>query len=637
MLKTGTVTLGLNYWASHAATEMWSKWDAEQVSKDLEVIAEHGMELIRVFPLWNVFQPLNITKYCGASGETLREMRMGEDERPLPDTPAGRAGMSETMMEHFEEFADIAHKHGLKLIVSIMTAHMTGRHFVPQAMENRDLFTDPLALKWSARFYDYFVRRMKAHPAIFAWETGNEAAFTYPIASAEAAWVWTNYIHNTIRLADDSHPIIGVPVHGLNPVKKDLNARWLIADQAELSDYTNIHRYDLCNAPATMDGFNHLRNVLRAVAENRMIEDIGGKPCFIEETGTWRTTVNSLQGMGNATRNILWNSWADNCRGLLWWCSFDQEKFDIAPYNWGEWAGLEHGIFTDDRKAHPAAQAMKHFRHFLDSLPFEQLPPPKEDAVCLVDDGDIAYSSFVLARQAGINLKFQSTRAPLTDADIYFLPSVELRGGLSTTDWEALLEKVRNGATLYMSYEDCNLSRLKDVCGMEISCRRKTSGTMTYKFDGFNIDLAHEVEKIIEIDTADVLGEDINGNPVFIMNRYGKGKVYSLMFPIEKQVFDNPGTFEKDCWRVYRSVLSKEHLAKTSNSQLIITEHFFTDRQVGIILVNCSMKAIRESLEFISGWNPGSVYSDCDECKFSDDTVLMPPNSGMLIMLNKDI
>ena len=638
MLDSGTMTLGVNYWASHAATQMWSKWDADVVDRDLKAIAEHGMTLIRVFPLWHDFQPLNITKYCGPGPEGRpREMRLGESEEPLPDTPAGRSGMSETMMERFEEFADIAEKYGIKLIAALMTAHMTGRLYVPRAMENRDLFSDPFALKWEARFYDYFVRRMKNHPAIFAWETGNESNYMHEIPSSEAAWVWTCYLHNIIRLADDTHPIIGVPVRGLNPTRITPDERWLVADQAEHADIMNVHKYDcMSGGMGTLDGYNHLRNVFGAAAENRIMEDVGGKPSFIEETGLWRTTMTSLDGLGKAVRNIMWNCWADNCRGLLWWCSFDQEKFDIPPYNWGEWPGLEHGIFTDDRRPHPAAGAMKKFRKFLDGLPFKELPRVREDAVCLIDDPAIAKISFILARQNGINLRFRSTRTSLTDSDVYFLPSVELRGGLSTTDWEALLEKVRNGATLYLSYEESNLSRQKDVCGMELKYSRRTSGDMKYDFVNFDMTLPCSVEKVLDIQTAEILGKDSHDNPVFLKNRYGTGTVYALMLPLEKIIFENSGMFEKGCWQIYRTVLPKESLIATQNPDLIATEHFFDDTTVGVVLVNCSMDGACEQLEMADGWTVDKAYSECDECSLSDGNLSMPPNSGMLVMLKKE-
>ena len=192
MLESGKLVVGLNYWASDSATRMWRNWDRDTVERDLALFEAYGITMLRVFPLWSDFQPLNLLCYGGSSrGTTPREVTLGEEERPLPDTPAGQAGLDEVMLEHFRELCDIAARHHIELIVAVMTVHMTGRHFVPRAMENRDLFTDPFALKWEMKFYDGFVRAVKDCPAIAAWETGNEMNYTAPVKNADHAWVWT--------------------------------------------------------------------------------------------------------------------------------------------------------------------------------------------------------------------------------------------------------------------------------------------------------------------------------------------------------------------------------------------------------------------------------------------------------------
>ena len=49
---------GCNYWASHAGIYMWRNWSAADVERDLELLAAHNMNVLRVFPLWPDFQPL---------------------------------------------------------------------------------------------------------------------------------------------------------------------------------------------------------------------------------------------------------------------------------------------------------------------------------------------------------------------------------------------------------------------------------------------------------------------------------------------------------------------------------------------------------------------------------------------------
>ena len=45
LFKKGTMSLGVNYWASHAATRMWTEWDETIVEKDIKNLAEIGCEM----------------------------------------------------------------------------------------------------------------------------------------------------------------------------------------------------------------------------------------------------------------------------------------------------------------------------------------------------------------------------------------------------------------------------------------------------------------------------------------------------------------------------------------------------------------------------------------------------------------
>ena len=630
MFETGKLTLGLNYWASENATRMWKYWNAESVEKDLALFAEYGVKVLRVFPLWSDFQPIRLLQYGGSVNATTdREVCLGEDERPLPDTVAGRAGLDAVMMERFREFCDIAQKYGIKLIVAIMTAHMTGRHFVPPAIENRDMMTDPFALKWSMKFYDAFVRIMKDHPAIAAWETGNEMNYTAPVKSADHAWVWTKMMHDIIRLADPDRPIVGVMAEGLDPAK----SKWLIADQGELADYASVHRYDIQN-PAAADGWMHLRNLCRNAAECRIISDIGGKPCFTEETGNWRNMALTLEGVGNAVKCLLWNAYAENSRAFLWWCAFDQENMEFAPYHWGDWPGLEHGVFSADGKAHPSAKAVAYFGKLLESLPFEALPEVKEDAICIVDNMEAAYSSYILARQAGINLKYQAARGVLSDANVYMLPSVDCRGGISTENWKLLREKVYNGASCYLSADDCNLPGLREFCGFEIASRRQATAPFSCELSGAVLDLKCDLEKRIQSTTAEVILRDKEGNALMLRNQFGKGVVYTLTFALEKVLGSTPRAYDQAWWKIYNLVIDKKLLMKSSDSAVILTEHCFDDQSAAVVAVNCSDSEREFTLDTADGLKIKNIYG---EAVMQGNVCKLAPGAGAIFMLNGDI
>ena len=153
--------IGCNYWASHAGTRMWELWDEEIVRNDLARLRGLGCELLRVFPNWRDFQPIELL--AGYRGR-VRAIRMhGED---LPDTPCGRAGVDETMIRRFRTFASIAEENHLQLIVGIVTGWMSGTLFLPPALEKLNALTDSFSIQWQVKFVRCFVRELKECAAI---------------------------------------------------------------------------------------------------------------------------------------------------------------------------------------------------------------------------------------------------------------------------------------------------------------------------------------------------------------------------------------------------------------------------------------------------------------------------------------
>ena len=84
LFKPGTMSVGVNYWASHAATRMWTDWNEKVVEDDIRSIAGLGCVYLRVFPLWSDFQPVMVLRTnCFKGGYKRGYAFVGE--RPLPD------------------------------------------------------------------------------------------------------------------------------------------------------------------------------------------------------------------------------------------------------------------------------------------------------------------------------------------------------------------------------------------------------------------------------------------------------------------------------------------------------------------------------------------------------------------------
>ena len=215
--------VGCNYWASHAGTAMWRDWRPEVVEADFRLLAENGVEVARVFPLWPDFQPIQALT---GGGQSFVEMRFGE--RPLPDTPAGRAGVDEVMVERFRELCRVAEANRIKLIVGLVTGWMSGRMHVPPAFERVNVITDPTAIRWQVRMVRYLVRELRGCPAIAAWDLGNECNCMAWSDSPSEAWCWSNAITSAVRVEDPDRPVVS----GMHSLQCERGA-WTIQDQGE--------------------------------------------------------------------------------------------------------------------------------------------------------------------------------------------------------------------------------------------------------------------------------------------------------------------------------------------------------------------------------------------------------------------
>ena len=100
---------------------------------------------------------------------------------------------------------------------------------------------------------------------------------------------------------------------------------------------------------------------------------------------------------------------------------------------------------------------MQKFSNFLFEFN-EPLPEKIIDGVCLLTDGQdqwsVALSTFLLAKQAGLDIEFQHANQPLKDSKLYFLPSVNGASVISRRRMQELLKKVQEGAMLYISNDD---------------------------------------------------------------------------------------------------------------------------------------------------------------------------------------
>ncbi len=263
-------TLGVNYWPRRKAMYWWSNFDAAEVDDEFAVIQELGLNVVRLFLLWDDFQP-----------------------EP--------SSVDKSALANLVKVADIAAAHNLGLDVTFFTGHMSGPNWAPRWLlgadqpsryfrEVRQLvsqgkivpggyrnpFTDPLALEAERLLLRTVVGVLKDHPALWMWNLGNEPdLFAWP-PDDQTGRAWVREMTSLIKSIDARHPVtIGLHGGSLNE-NNGLRVDQLFAE----TDIAVMHGYPMYTnwARGPLDP-DFLPFVCAATAA------LAGKPVLMEEFG----------------------------------------------------------------------------------------------------------------------------------------------------------------------------------------------------------------------------------------------------------------------------------------------------------------------------------------------------------------
>lgn len=587
--------LGCNYWASHAGAEMWKNWDEEQVERDMQDLSEYGVKYLRVFPNWKDFQP--VMPVYGGEGRIKEYMLEGCRE---PENPWY---LDEVMLDRFGKFCTVAEKYGMKLIVGLITGWMSGRLFIPSALNGKNLCTDPVALKFELLMVRGIVSRFCDCDVIYAWNLGNECNCMSKVNTREEAMVWTAAVSNAIRAADPDRPVIS----GMHSLSVDRDA-WRITDQADWNDILTTHPYAYFVPYCRNDPIDSIRTLMHGTCETMLYASVGKKPCLVEELGTLGPNICNDDISGSFMRLNLISNWANGSAGLLWWCAHEQLNLETPPYNWFM-LERELGMLDINRRPKPILKEMKKFSDWLGTVDFELEAPVKDALILLTKEQDCwatAFMSFILGKQAGVTLDFLAPNLDIPDSAVYFMPSVHSGCPLYARYYNQLLDKVYNGAVLYVSNGNAFFNKREEVFGASVISSEDTYDSGTFTFNGSVIPYERYCKVGIEPTTAQVLANDGNGKPIFTVNNFGKGKIYYLNFPLEDMLSRQNHAFDGGAYKIYEYVL-KELLEKKTvrklNSKVGVTEN-------GSIatVINYSNEPVKTGLYLQNGKRIGHIF-----------------------------
>jgi len=316
---------GVNYTPSQGWFHHWLDFDLDAVRADFDAIAALGLDHVRVFPLWPLFQP-------------------------------NRGLIRPRAVEQLVALLDAAGERGLDVSVDGLQGHLSSFDFRPawiSTWHRRNMFTDPDVVDAEAEFLRTLAAALADRPNFLGMTVGNEtnqfAGEPHPDPDRlepEQAEAW---LRRMLEACEQGAP-------GRLHLHACYDAAWYLDDHpffpahaARLGSATAIHAW-VFNGTAQIYGSRstvvehhaaYLIELSKAWAQDPH------RPVWLQEVGAPAPHIPAEQA-AEFTRATISN--ALDCPqlwGATWWCSHDVDR-SLADF-----PELEYslGLLTNDGRA----------------------------------------------------------------------------------------------------------------------------------------------------------------------------------------------------------------------------------------------------------------------------------------------
>ena len=359
--------LGVNYWPAETAMAWLQRYDPAVVRRDFGRIATSGMDTVRIFLRWEDVQP------------TRRRL----DPDVLADVV---------------DAADAASEAGVELIVTLFTGHMSGVNWVPawaaggadgderfrvisggraqpRPLVLRNWYSDPEIVEAHEHLAAGVSAALAGHPAVWAWDLGNESSNCTIPPDTGAADRWLDRMTSALRSNDPGRPIT-VGTH-----MEDLETDRMIgpAEAARWCDFVCMHGYpiyaDWSAGPTDADLVPFLTEVTAWLAGDVPVlfeefghptapvglEPVGVQVTEVEAASYAARTIDALREVGSMGA-LLW-CYADYCAEL-----YDEPPLDVAVHE------RTFGLWRADQTPKPVVAEIS-ARRGRDRLPAPRVRP----------------------------------------------------------------------------------------------------------------------------------------------------------------------------------------------------------------------------------------------------------------------
>lgn len=326
--------LGVNYWPAKKGMFWWKDFDKEEVQRDFERISSVGLEIVRLFLLWEDFQP---------SANKINQQAI-----------ANLVGVFR-----------IARECGLKILLTLFVGHMSGANWAPDWLVARNIYQDEEILTASSCLAETIADSVKEEKALFGYDLANEIDNFVRPANRQQARKWLKFIVSRIKAVDDIHPI----TLGLHLKNIEEDRGFWPEDLAEFCDFLSMHSYSIYAkwADSPLDG-------KVAGFTNSLITRMSGAKVMHTEFGLCTTTGSSREA-SNYFDTSLRGLYESGALGAMLWCYSD---YDPAIFNQPPFDKAVHersfGLFRADGKPKPYKDIIKEYQN----LRVKQIPVVKE-------------------------------------------------------------------------------------------------------------------------------------------------------------------------------------------------------------------------------------------------------------------
>ncbi len=426
------IWLGANFWSRTGGPLMWRNYDGNVVSEELQVLAEHGLNMTRSFAYW-------------------------PDFHPAPDR------IDDEMLDRFADFLDRHLALGMQSVPTFIIGHMSGENWDPAWRGERDLYADVWLVARQAWFAGQFVRRLTDHPAVAGWLLSNEM----PIygrprhlglepAHREVVTPWAQLLIEAVRAAGGTQPVsTGDGTWGVEMTGQDNG--FSVREIAPLVDFLGPHVYRM----ETDLVRQHLSAAF--ICE---LAGFAGKPVVLEEFGV-TTDFASAENAGHYYRQVLHNSLLAGATGWIAWNNTDYDSLWAQPPYSHHPFEMHFGITDAGGAPKEPLRELAKFRAVLDHIDVVNCSRPDASVAVIVpsylemrypftepEDQTTPVASlrqaYVAAREADLPVVLARELDGLpADAALLIAPSIKQ---LTSGTWRRLAQLASGGATVYASY-----------------------------------------------------------------------------------------------------------------------------------------------------------------------------------------